>query len=60
MTKNTDEGRRSFLKLATVGAPAAAVAAVATTDEAEAAAETQSEGLRDTPHVRAYLESARF
>ena len=56
----TDEGRRSFLKLATVAAPAVAVATVAATDEAEAAVETQGEGLRKTEHVKKYLETARF
>ncbi len=60
MTEKTDEGRRSFLKLATVAAPAVAAAAVVTTDEAEAAPETQGEGLRKTAHVKAYLDSARF
>ena len=59
MTEKTDEGRRGFLKLAAVGAPAAAAAAVVSTDEAEAAVE-QGEGLRKTAHVKAYLESARF
>ena len=56
MTEKTDEGRRNFLKLAAVGAPAP----VATTEEAEAATEAQGEGLRKTAHVKAYLESARF
>lgn len=60
MTEKTDEGRRNFLKLAAVGAPAAAATTVATTEEAEAATEAQGEGLRKTAHVKAYLESARF
>jgi hypothetical protein len=61
MTEKTDEGRRNFLKLAAVGAPAAAAATtVATTEEAEAATESKGEGLRKTAHVKAYLESARF
>ncbi len=51
--------RRDFLKLAAAGAPAVAV--VASTGAAEAR-ETQErgEGLRETAHVRAYYESARF
>ena len=60
MTEKTDEGRRGFLKMATLGAPAAAAAAVVTTDQAEAAPEETGEGLRKTAHVKAYLESARF
>lgn len=52
-------GRRDFLKLATVGAPAAAVAVVANGGEAVAAAPTEL-GYRETPHVKAYLESCRF
>jgi type IV secretory pathway protease TraF len=53
-------GRRNFLKLATVAAPAAAVAV---TGKAAAAAEPDDQagkGLRDTAHVRAYYDSARF
>jgi len=61
MAEIKDEGRRGFLKLATVGAPAAAAAAVvAPTEDAEAAEAVQGEGLRKTPHVEAYLKSARF
>lgn len=52
--------RRSFLKLATVGAPSAAVAAVAAPKDAKAAPETAGSGLRKTEHVKAYLDSARF
>ena len=56
----TDESRRNFLKLGAASAPAAA-AVLATGETAEAAElETAGEGLRKTPHVKAYLESARF
>lgn len=53
--------RRDFLKLASVSAPAAAVAMVAAPDGAEAAVpDAKGDGLRDTAHARAYFESARF
>lgn len=56
----TDEGRRSFLKLATAAAPAAA-AVVASGQAAEASVEdTVKSGLSDTAHTRAYYASARF
>lgn len=58
--KSTGESRRAFLKLAGVAAPAAAVAAVAVPTEAAAAETGAGEGLRKTPHVEAYLKSARF
>ncbi|NNU80382.1 twin-arginine translocation pathway signal protein [Halovulum dunhuangense] len=54
-------GRRDFLKLAAVAAPAAA--AGVTLGGTEAAADTAmagGAGLRDTEHTRAYFESARF
>lgn len=63
MSTSQDEkspNRRDFLKIGAVAAPAAVATAV--TGEA-ANAETQddrSEGLRKTPHVEAYLASARF
>jgi len=47
--------RREFLKLATVAAPAAAVA----TATAEAAP-VECSGYRKTEHVEKYLASARF
>lgn len=56
----TDKGRRDFLKLASVGAPAAAVAAVAAPEEAAAIETHEGKGLRETAHVKAYLDSARF
>lgn len=58
--KKTDEGRRSFLKLAGISAPAAAALAVAPETAEAAEIETAGEGLRKTAHVKKYLESARF
>ena len=55
----TSAGRRSFLKFAAVAAPAAAAGGVATEAAAEDTA-TEGSGLRRTPHVDAYLKSARF
>ena len=57
----TDTGRRDFLKLASVSAPAA-VAAVAIKGSGANAAEVEKKGsgLRDTAHTRAYFESAKF
>ena len=58
--RTTDEGRRNFLKLGAVSAPAAA-ALMAGSEGAEAAElQDAGEGLRKTPHVKAYLDSARF
>lgn len=55
------ESRRGFLKLATLAAPAAATAIVAAPAASVAdEASTEGEGLRMTPHVKAYLDSARF
>lgn len=59
--KKADEGRRSFLKLAGVSAPAAAVLATMSPEEAAAAElEAAGDGMRKTEHVKTYLESARF
>lgn len=55
-----DEGRRNFLKLATVAAPATALTAVTTTQAAAETLQEAGDGLRKTAHVNAYLESARF
>lgn len=55
------ESRRGFLKLS-AAAPAVAVAAATgavSADKAEAAPQ-KTGGLQDTPHTRAYYESARF
>ncbi|MBM1633580.1 twin-arginine translocation signal domain-containing protein [Sulfitobacter mediterraneus] len=63
MTKKNEEAtsRRDFLKLAATGAPAAAVAVVATGGTAEAAEPDLSlEKMQDTAHTRAYYDSARF
>ena len=57
------EARRSFLKLASVGAVASGVAAVAGSEKAEASetgAETASRGYRATEHVRKVYDLARF
>ena len=59
-TKGEPRNRRDFLKLASASVPAAAVAAAAGTTAQAATMEDTGEGLRDTPHTRAYFESARF
>ena len=59
-TKGEPTKRRDFLKLASVSVPAAAVAATVGTVAEAATVEDTGEGLRDTPHTRAYFESARF
>ena len=55
-----DAGRRSFLKLASISAPAAAIAAAAGEAEAATEAPAAGRGLRKTAHVKKYLETARF
>ena len=63
MPKTEDKvatGRRDFLKMASVSAPAAVAVATLTGTEAAAAPDDAGEGLRDTAHTRAYLKSARF
>lgn len=52
--------RRDMLKLAALGAPVAAVAAVAPKQAEAAVEETTGDGYRKTAHVKAYLDSARF
>ena len=59
-TKGESTKRRDFLKLASLSVPAAAVVAATGTGAEAATVEDGSEGLRDTPHTRAYFESARF
>ena len=54
-----DTKRRNFLKLATASVPAAAVSVTVGT-EAAAEAASDTDGLQDTAHTRAYFESARF
>lgn len=58
--KETGQNRRDFLKLGAVAAPALAVSTVAGEAGAVEIADTAGEGLRKTPHVEAYLKSARF
>ncbi len=63
MSSRTDgetTNRRDFLKLASVSVPAAAVAAVAGTAAEAAVPDGNGERMQDTPHTRAYYESARF
>ncbi|WP_424972399.1 ubiquinol-cytochrome c reductase iron-sulfur subunit N-terminal domain-containing protein [Dinoroseobacter sp. S76] len=65
MSKQSKAGetasRRDFLKLASTSVPAAAAAVALAPDAAEAATtDAAGEGLRDTAHTRAYLDSARF
>lgn len=55
-----NKGRRDFLKLATLSAPAAAVAVTAGTTETEAKASASKDRMQDTAHTRAYFDSARF
>lgn len=59
--KAVSEGRRSFLKLAALGAPAA-VAAAAGGEAAQAAPAPgpNAAGYRKTDHVKKYLDTARF
>lgn len=52
--------RRDFLKLAATGAPAAAIAAVAGTAEAETPKPQPGGVYAKTEHVEKYLETARF
>ncbi len=59
-TKGEPTKRRDFLKLASVSVPAAAVAATLGTAAEATTVEDSGEGMRDTPHTRAYFESARF
>ena len=56
-------GRRQFIKLASLGAVAGAVAAVAGEGPSEAkpaGSEPQAQGYRETTHVRKVYELARF
>lgn len=58
--KPSDEGRRNFLRLAATAAPVAAVTAVTGSEANAEPLDTGGAGLRKTPHVKAYLDSARF
>ena len=64
MGSNKDQdqtSRRSFLKMASVSAPAAIVAVAASGGAAEASVEdVKSSGVQDTAHTKAYFDSARF
>lgn len=62
MSKPKDDGasRRDFLKLAGTAGPAAVAAVALSGTEAQAAAPTDDGRMQDTPHTRAYFESARF
>ncbi len=63
MDRRTEGGtasRRGFLKLASASVPAAAVAVAAGAAAENADVPDRGEGMRDTPHSRAYYESARF
>ncbi|MEM8554074.1 MAG: twin-arginine translocation signal domain-containing protein [Pseudomonadota bacterium] len=57
----TDPNRRGFLTLAGLGATASG-AALVTGETAEAATDVaaDSDGYRETDHVRAYYTTARF
>ncbi len=63
MTKKDEvaqSGRRDFLKMATVAAPAVAVAVTGKAAVADTLDQHAGEGLQDTAHTRAYFDSARF
>ncbi len=63
MTKKDEKAgssRRDFLKMASVSASAAVVALTGETADATELDQHTGEGLRETAHTRAYLESARF
>lgn len=63
MTKKkepAENSRRDFLKMASVAAPAAAVALTGEAVVADELDQHAGEGLRDTAHSRAYFKSARF
>ncbi|MEM9643175.1 MAG: twin-arginine translocation signal domain-containing protein [Pseudomonadota bacterium] len=61
MFKREGANRRDFLKLAGTAAPVAAVVAASGGKSAEAAEPDLSrETMQDTPHTRAYYDSARF
>ena len=56
-----ESGRRDFLKLAGLSAPAAAAAVAVSGGNAQAELIDPSDvRMKDTPHTRAYFDSARF
>jgi len=63
MKEKEHEGRasrRDFLKVASVGASAAGVAALAGAKDVSAEEAATELGYRKTEHVKAYLDSCRF
>ncbi|MCI4663143.1 MAG: hypothetical protein MRY74_00335 [Neomegalonema sp.] len=54
------QGRRNFLTLAALGAPAAIVSAATDAQADEAAPAHEPDGYRKSEHVKKYLETARF
>ncbi|MBE9477592.1 MAG: twin-arginine translocation signal domain-containing protein [Proteobacteria bacterium] len=63
MTKKDEaatNSRRDFLKMASVAAPAVAVAVTGKAAVADTPDQNAGEGLQDTAHTRAYFDSARF
>jgi hypothetical protein len=58
--ETTDKGRRNFLKMATVAAPATVAAATLGGTTEAVAAEVGDTVLRDTEHTRNFYASARF
>ncbi|MFC2969179.1 twin-arginine translocation signal domain-containing protein [Acidimangrovimonas pyrenivorans] len=61
-TEGVRTDRRGFLKFAGLGtiAGGAALATGATTESAEAAQPDTGQGYRETAHIKAYYDSARF
>ena len=58
--RDVDHKRRGFLKLASLAAPAAAVAAASGGVVEADDRPPQGNGLRKTEHVKKYLETARL
>ncbi|QDY69790.1 twin-arginine translocation signal domain-containing protein [Qingshengfaniella alkalisoli] len=52
--------RRAFLKLAGLAPVAAGAATLGASDEAEASGTNQSDGYRETDHIKTYYDLARF
>ena len=57
---NDTTSRRSCLKLASLATPAAVAVAATAGEASEALPDPTSEKMQDTPHTRAYFQSARF
>lgn len=58
--RDTASSRRDFLRLASLGAAASGVAMATGAEAASVEPAAEATGYRETPHVRAYLESCRF